>query len=110
MLDHLGGIAIRTILTNFIRFNAQNVNKEVLLVLCTVYGVLLVLTLISIFSRNKGGAFKAGWCFLTVFVPVGGIALYCLSCILSVDKTLLERLKRPRHAKHGSDRIPNTSA
>jgi uncharacterized membrane protein YhaH (DUF805 family) len=101
-----GGNTIRTIITNFVQLNAQTVSNEVLVALGVVYAVLLILTVISVISRTSTPFSKVAWCAVVVLLPVVGITLYCVRCIASVDKTVLERFKAPQRPKYARDRIP----
>jgi phosphate/sulfate permease len=90
---------IRTIITNFIQLKAQTASNEVLIALGLVYAVLLVLTMVSIISRNSAPSVKVVWCALAVLFPAVGIAVYCVRCIATVDKEVLQRLKPgPKYA------------
>ena len=97
------GHTIRTIITNFIQLKAQTVSDEVLMALGLVYSVLLILTMISIISRNSAPSVKVAWCALAVFLPAAGIAVYCVHCIASVDKAAIERFKPERRSKYAPD-------
>ena len=68
-----------------------------------VYAVLLILTMISIMSRNSAPSVKVAWCALAVLLPAVGIAVYCVRCIASVDKAGLERFKPERRSKYAPD-------
>jgi hypothetical protein len=99
------GNTIRTIITNFIHFNAQTVSNEVLMALGFVYTVLLILTIISIMSGNSAPSVKVAWCALAVLLPAVGIAVYCVRCIAGVDKTSLERFKPERRSKYAPNQL-----
>lgn len=83
---------MRTILTNFFRLQAQNVEALVLIGLGGIYLVILITTLSSIWSRPKGLLFKLAWSVLSVTAPFAGMALYACQCIWQSDRSFFHQL------------------
>ena len=86
---------MKTVISNLLSLNPQNVSPEIFWVLGIVYGVLLLVTFTSIFKTVDSLLGRLAWMVLTTAVPVGGMALYCVRCLWKADySTLLQFLPK----------------
>jgi hypothetical protein len=81
---------IQTI-SKLILFSPENVSVEVYWSLIGIYLMLFGVTCISVMSEKRGYLSKLAWLMLITFLPVLGIALHCLSCLLSADYQFLKQ-------------------
>ncbi len=82
---------MRYVLTKFITFSPENVSGEVYWVLCGIYAVLLIVSLLSVFSIKSNFGTKLAWFSLVVLLPVLGMILYCIRCLICADYQFLKQ-------------------
>ncbi|WP_395747314.1 PLD nuclease N-terminal domain-containing protein [Prosthecobacter sp.] len=82
---------MRYALTKFLTFSPENVSVEIYWALGFIYLALVVTTLLSVFSLRSRPLSKAAWCIIILALPVAGMALHCLRCLLTADYQFLKQ-------------------
>jgi len=80
---------MRTVITRFFTFNAENSAPEVYGVLATVYLILFGLSLSSLIKSDCRN--KLAWFLFLLFIPVVGMYAYSLWCLVKADYSFLAR-------------------
>jgi len=83
---------MRGVITRFFNFDALNVIPEVYTYAIIILVVLVFITWISIYSQQFGLAPKIFWLMTVTYIPIVGIAIYCVFCLLRADYPFLKRL------------------
>lgn len=78
-------------ISKLILFSPENVSVEVYWALAAIYLMLWAATVFSVMSGNRSLFGRLAWLLLVTFLPVLGIALHCLSCLLSADYQFLKQ-------------------
>jgi hypothetical protein len=78
------------VLINFFSFNALNTPPEVYAALGSVWLLLLLAGMASVFSQNFGIWLKLLWLLLMITIPVGGLFLYSVFCLATADYSFLK--------------------
>ncbi len=91
---------MRTVITRFITFDAENTAPEVYAVLAFAYLTLLALCLASLARSNIKG--KLAWSLYILFIPMVGMYMYTFWCLLRADYSFLARLGLGALAKTGT--------
>lgn len=90
---------LQAILKRFLTFDARNVSTEIYLVLIGAYLGMLVFTISSIHGRFSSPAAARTWMIAVVFLPIVGMAAYCISCLRAADYSFLKSLGILRKSK-----------
>ena len=80
---------MRVVINRFLTLSAQNVTEEVLWALGLVYLILVLVTLGSVMFQKSNTAVKMAWALLVIGLPVLGMALYSVWCLLKADYSFL---------------------
>ncbi len=91
---------MRTVITRFVTFNAENTAPEVYAVLAFAYLTLVALCLASLARSNIKG--KLAWSLFILFIPMVGMYIYTFWCLLRADYSFLARLGLGGLAKTGA--------
>lgn len=83
---------------NFCSFNALNTPREVYFGLALAWLLLLGAGIASVISRKGQLWLKLVWLLVLAGLPVVGLFLYCLVCILTADYSFLKLFGLHRQA------------
>lgn len=91
-----------TALIKFLTFAPDNVTKEVYWALAAIYLFLFLATLLSIKKTTHTHVPKLAWMLLITILPVIGIAIYCIRCLVLADFHFLKQFSPapPQGPKH----------
>ncbi|WP_345784643.1 PLDc N-terminal domain-containing protein [Prosthecobacter sp.] len=91
-----------TLLIKFLTLAPENVSKEVYWALGAIYFIFIIATILSIKKTTSSLALKLAWILLVTFLPVIGIAIYCIRCLASSDFHFLKQFSPapPQGPKH----------
>lgn len=91
-----------TTLIKFLLFAPDNVSKEVYWALGAIYLSFLIATILSIKKTTPNLAFRLAWILLVTIIPVVGIFIYCIRCLISADFNFLKQFSPapPQGPKH----------
>lgn len=78
------------ILINFFTLNALNTPPEVYIGLAAIWALLLAAGVASIILRALSVWTAAGWIVLLLGLPIVGMFVYCVWCMLSADYSFLK--------------------
>jgi hypothetical protein len=78
-------------LTKLLTLSPENVSMEVYWALGSIYIMLWIAAILSVVSKRKTLTHRLAWILLVTFVPVLGIALHCLSCLVTADYQFLKQ-------------------
>ena len=81
---------MRAVFIRFFTLNAENVIPEIYLGMVAVYLILLTASLFSIKSLQASSKSKACWSVIVVLVPVLGMFIYSLRCLVRADFKFLK--------------------
>lgn len=81
---------MRAVFIRFFTLNAENVIPEIYLGMAAVYLILLTASLFSIKSLQASSKSKAAWSVVVVLVPVLGMFIYSLRCLVRADFRFLK--------------------
>lgn len=88
------------IVFRFLTFNVVSEHWAVYWGLLAVWIILLVAAFSSIRSLEISLGAKIGWILVTLFIPIAGLGIYALRCLISADWSFLKPiLAPPRTAK-----------
>lgn len=82
---------MRQVITNFLTGNPENISEPVYWAMGMIYLLLLSVSLASVYSRSRGIVSLLAWGLLVIFLPVMGIALHCLRCLIVADYQFLKQ-------------------
>lgn len=82
---------MRHIISKFILFSPENVSLEVYVALGGIYLLLWSVTILSITSKKSSIANRLAWFMLITLLPVIGIALYSITCLINQDYQFLKQ-------------------
>ncbi|MBN8418619.1 MAG: PLDc_N domain-containing protein [Verrucomicrobia bacterium] len=82
---------MRYALTHFLTFSPETVTEEVYWALAGIYAVLVVVSASSIFSLKSNFGVKLAWFVLIVALPVIGMTIYCVRCLIFADYSLAKQ-------------------
>jgi hypothetical protein len=83
---------------NFCTFNALNTPREVYFGLAMAWLLLLGAGIASVISRKGQLWLKLVWMLVLVGLPVVGLFVYCLVCVLTADYSFLKLFGLHRQA------------
>ena len=83
---------MRTTLVHFLTFRAQNVSPEVYWALAVIYALMVVATVASILSEKNGAIRKFLWLLVILLLPLAGMLLYTMRCMVIADFGFLKQL------------------
>lgn len=89
LLKLLASPDMRTVITRFFTFNAENSAPEVYGVLATVYLILFGLALSSLVKSDCRN--KLAWFLFLTLIPVLGMYAYSLWCLAKADYSFLAK-------------------
>ncbi|MCH2059729.1 MAG: PLDc N-terminal domain-containing protein [Verrucomicrobiales bacterium] len=76
----------------FITLDARNVAPEIYLGLLIIYAALIFTTINSIRTQDISTARKIIWSLFILVVPIGGMAIYALRCLITADHSFLRSI------------------
>ena len=76
----------------FATLNAQNVIPYVYVAISVVWLVMLATAVTSLRQQQISRGAKVVWLLLIVLLPVLGLGLYCLRCLIRAEYPLLQQL------------------
>jgi hypothetical protein len=76
----------------FATLNAENVIPYVYIGMAVVWIIMVATAFFSLRAQPIGAGAKMVWALLIVLLPIVGMTLYCLRCLLRADYPLLEQL------------------
>jgi len=82
---------MRGVITRFFNFQALNTIPEVYVYALVILAVLVIITWFSIFSQNFGLGAKTFWLMVVTYLPIFGIVIYCVFCLIRADYSYLRR-------------------
>ncbi|WP_397381976.1 hypothetical protein [Prosthecobacter sp.] len=82
---------MRYALIHFLMFSPETVTQEIYWALAGIYAVLLFVSATSIFSLHSNFWVKLAWFVLIVALPVIGMTLYCIRCMIYADYSLAKQ-------------------
>ena len=82
---------MRYAITNFFSLSPENVSEDVFWALGAIYGLLVIVSLMSVVSKSASVGSALLWFILVLFVPVVGIAAHCVRCLFSADYGFLKQ-------------------
>lgn len=82
---------MRGVIIRFLKFDALNAIPEVYAFAAMIYVALVVITWFSVFSLKVGKFAKFFWIVVVTFIPIAGIAIYCVFCLYRADYSYLKR-------------------
>ena len=80
------------LIKNFVFLKVQNAHVMANVGVVVIWLCLLLAGVASILSQPKSAAWKIFWLLLVVCVPLGGMFLYCLWCVVTADLDLFRQL------------------
>ena len=83
---------MKTAIQRFITLDPRNIIPEVYIGLLFIYAALLLTTLNSIRSNSSSRVRKFVWALLILFLPIGGMAIYAISCLVTADHSFLRSI------------------
>lgn len=83
---------MKTAIQRFITLDARNIIPEVYVGLLFIYAALLLTTLNSIRTQSISRARKFIWGLFILLVPIGGMAIYAISCLITADHSFLRSI------------------
>lgn len=78
------------VLINFATLNALNSPPEVYIGLAAIWVLLLSAGIASVVSRARSAWVAAVWIVFILIVPIAGLFVYCVWCMLSADYSFLK--------------------
>jgi hypothetical protein len=82
--------AMIQLLVNFLNFQALNTPPEVYWALSGIWFLLLLAGVLSVLGRRCAWWAKAFWLLVVVGLPIVGLFLYCLYCLVAADYAFLK--------------------
>jgi len=82
---------VRELFFRWLKLDVQNLIPEVWWAVGIIWALLLAFALASIWGQSFGSAARIFWTLLVTLIPVAGLLLYCIFCLLKVDYHFLER-------------------
>jgi hypothetical protein len=82
---------MRGVIIRFFKFDALNTIPEVYVFAAMIYVALVTITWFSVFSLKVGKFAKLFWIVVVTFIPIVGIAIYCVFCLYKADYSYLKR-------------------
>ena len=83
---------MKAAIQRFITLDARNIIPEVYIGLLCIYAALLITTLNSIRTQSISRGRKFIWALFILVVPIGGMAIYAISCLLTADHSFLRSI------------------
>ncbi len=80
------------LIKNFVLLKVQNAHVMANVGIGVIWLCLLLAGVASILSQPKSVIWKIFWLVMVVCVPLGGMFLYCVWCILSADLDVFRQL------------------
>ena len=87
---------MRGVVTRFLNLEVLSIHPFAYWALALVWLILLVAFVSSIRSQEIPATAKAIWIFLVLFVPIFGLAAYCIWCLIRADWSFLKPLFQTR--------------
>lgn len=94
---------MRSVITKFLTFKAENVIPEIYIAIALVYFGMLFACMLSIYKTQKTGWSKFIWMAFCVFIPIMGMFIYSAQCMLNADFKFLKEFglfSAKNEAKH----------
>lgn len=82
---------MRHIISKFLLLSPENVSIEVYVALAGIYLLLWGITILSVISKKSSIMSRMAWFLLITFLPVVGIAVYSVSCLVNQDYQFLKQ-------------------
>jgi hypothetical protein len=80
------------VIVRFLTLDALNVIPEIYIALVLVWIGIVTVTFLSIGSQRLPLWAKLFWIIVTVMVPIGGVFLYTIFCLLRADYSYLQQM------------------
>ena len=88
---------------HFLTLNVQASHPLVYVALLAIWAVLLVASVMSLRALDISAGAKVAWFCGILFLPVVGLAAYCLLCLTKGDWSFLQMLfSKPKVTKRGN--------
>lgn len=81
---------MRSVITKFLTFKAENVIPEIYIAVALVYLGMLFACMLSVQKTQKSTWSKLVWIAVCTFIPVVGMFIYSARCMLSADFKFLK--------------------
>ena len=83
----------------FLTFNAQNLIPEVWVILVVLWVGLVFFSVTSVVSLNISASGKVFWLALIVILPIFGLFIYCIRCIIRSESPVFRSVPPRNKAK-----------
>lgn len=88
---------MRGIITRFFTMDVLNIHPAVYWGLALIWVILLVAAISSLRSLRESGKVKVFWLAIILLIPIVGMAIYCIRCLVKADWSGLKPFLLPQN-------------